>query len=58
MPSYYGLVRQPVKAEMWDKMTGMNRHAGPERAAAAPPGPEPTYAERARTLAYLGRTGT
>ena len=28
------------------------------RAADAPPVPEPTYAERARTLAYLGRTGT
>jgi len=39
-------------------MTGMNRHAGPQRAADAPPVPEPTYAERARTLAYLGRTGT
>jgi len=39
-------------------MTGMNRHAGPPRAADAPPVPEPTYAERARTLAYLGRTGT
>ncbi|MEK7714109.1 MAG: DUF2470 domain-containing protein [candidate division NC10 bacterium] len=39
-------------------MTGMNRHAGPPRAADAPTVPEPTYAERARTLAYLGRTGT
>jgi putative heme iron utilization protein len=36
----------------------MNRHAGPPRASDAPPVPEPTYAERARTLAYLGRTGT
>ena len=36
----------------------MNRHAGPSRASDAPPVPEPTYAERARTLAYLGRTGT
>jgi putative heme iron utilization protein len=35
----------------------MNRHAGPPRASDAPPVPEPTYAERARTLAYLGRTG-
>ncbi|MBI2561023.1 MAG: DUF2470 domain-containing protein [candidate division NC10 bacterium] len=39
-------------------MTGMNRHAGPPRAATAPPVPEPTFAERARTLAYLGRTAT
>jgi putative heme iron utilization protein len=36
----------------------MNRHAGPPRAADAPAIPEPTFAERARTLAYLGRTGT
>jgi heme oxygenase (biliverdin-IX-beta and delta-forming) len=36
----------------------MNRHAGPPRPSDAPPVPEPTYAERARTLAYLGRTGT
>jgi hypothetical protein len=36
----------------------MNRHAGPPRAADAPTIPEPTFAERARTLAYLGRTGT
>jgi len=36
----------------------MDRHAGPPRAADSPPVPEPTFAERARTLAYLGRTGT
>jgi heme iron utilization protein len=36
----------------------MNRHAGPPTAADAPAIPEPTYAERARTLAYLERTGT
>jgi putative heme iron utilization protein len=35
----------------------MSRHAGPPRAADAPTVPEPTFAERARTLAYLGRTG-
>jgi len=35
----------------------VNRHAGPPRETGAPPVPEPTYAERARTLAYLGRTG-
>jgi hypothetical protein len=34
----------------------MNRHAGPPRAADAPAIAEPTFAERARTLAYLGRT--
>jgi putative heme iron utilization protein len=36
----------------------MSRHAGPPRADDAPSVPEPTFAERARTLAYLGRTGT
>jgi hypothetical protein len=36
----------------------MSRHAGPPRAADAPSVPEPTFAERARTLAYLGRAGT
>lgn len=36
----------------------MNRHAGPPTSAETPPIPEPTYAERARTLAYLERTGT
>ena len=36
----------------------MNRHAGPPRAADAPAIPEPTFAERARTLAYLGRTAS
>jgi heme oxygenase (biliverdin-IX-beta and delta-forming) len=35
----------------------MNRHAGPSSGAAASV-PEPSYAERARTLAHLGRTGT
>ncbi len=36
----------------------MNRHASPPPAPDVPPAPEPTYAERARTLVYLGRTGT
>jgi heme iron utilization protein len=35
----------------------VNRHAGPPRGGESPAAPEPTYAERARTLAYLGRTG-
>ncbi len=35
----------------------MSRHAGPPRGAEPTPVPEPSYAERARTLAYLGRTG-
>jgi putative heme iron utilization protein len=36
----------------------MNRHAGPSHPSDTPPVPEPTYAERARTLVYLGRAGT
>src|SRR5215470_1229314 len=36
----------------------MSRHAGPPRPPDLPVVPEPTYAERARTLAYLARTGT
>jgi hypothetical protein len=36
----------------------MSRHAGPPRAADEATAPEPTFAERARTLAYLGRTGS
>jgi len=36
----------------------MNRHAYPSDVPDEPPVPEPTYAERARTLVYLGRTGT
>lgn len=35
----------------------MNHHATPSPASDQPPAPEPTYAERARTLAYLERTG-
>jgi putative heme iron utilization protein len=35
----------------------MNRHAPPPGAAEAPTVPEPTYAERARTLAHLERSG-
>lgn len=33
-------------------------HTGPPTEADEPPVPEPTYAERARTLLYLGRTAT
>jgi hypothetical protein len=36
----------------------MSRHAGPPPASDVPPVPEPTFAERARTLVHLGRTGT
>jgi putative heme iron utilization protein len=35
----------------------MSRHAGPPDAGDAPDVPEPSYAERARTLAHLGRVG-
>jgi putative heme iron utilization protein len=36
----------------------MNRHAGPEPHASALAVPEPTHAEAARTLTYLGHAGT
>lgn len=39
-------------------MIAMSRHAGPPRASDAPSVPEPTFAERARTLVHLGRDGT
>lgn len=35
----------------------MSGHAGPHEPSDQTPIPEPTYAERARTLVYLGRTG-
>src|ERR1700746_280335 len=34
------------------------KHAGPGPASDQPPVPEPTFAERARTLIYLGRVGS
>ncbi len=34
------------------------KHAGPGLASDQPPVPEPTFAERARTLVYLGRIGS
>ncbi len=34
------------------------KHAGPRPASDQPPVPEPTFAERARTLVYLGRVGS
>lgn len=36
----------------------MSSHAGPPRAPEAAPVPEPTFAERARTLVHQGRAGT
>jgi putative heme iron utilization protein len=35
----------------------VDRHAGPPPARGAAPAPEPSYAERARTLVHLGRAG-
>jgi len=34
------------------------KHAGTGSASDQPPVPEPTFAERARTLVYLGRVGS
>src|SRR5262245_56663699 len=36
----------------------MSQHAGPPRLSGEPIVPEPTFAERARTLVHQGRTGT
>jgi len=36
----------------------VRKHARPGPASDRPPVPEPTFAERARTLVYLGRTGS
>ena len=38
--------------------SSVGKHAGPELASDRPPVPEPTFAERARTLVYLGRIGS
>src|SRR5881396_3271678 len=35
-----------------------SRHAPPADTPGSPPVPQPTYAERARTLAHVGRVGT
>src|SRR6266550_3919272 len=36
----------------------VRKHAGPGPATGLPPVSEPTFAERARTLVYLGRMGS
>ena len=58
--SYRDLDRRLTRLEERAGEAGraMNRHAGPPRADDGPAVPEPTFAERARTLAHLGRTGT
>jgi heme iron utilization protein len=38
--------------------SSVGKHAGPGPASDQPPVPEPTFAERARTLLYLGRIGS
>ena len=39
-------------------ISSSRKHAGPGAASDQPPVPEPTFAERARTLVYLGRVGS
>src|SRR5437879_11478224 len=39
-------------------ISSSRKHAGPGPASDQPPVPEPTFAERARTLLYLGRMGS
>src|SRR5260370_39797725 len=36
----------------------VGKHAGPSTASSPPAAPEPTYAERSRTLVYVGRIGS
>src|SRR5580700_4676491 len=38
--------------------SSIRKHAGPGPATDQPPVPEPTFAERTRTLMYLGRIGS
>ena len=38
--------------------SSVRKHAGPGPTSDQPPVPEPTFAERARTLVYLGRIGS
>jgi len=38
--------------------SSIRKHAGPGPTSDQPPVPEPTFAERARTLVYLGRIGS
>lgn len=40
------------------KMAGVNGHLAPPGGIDAPPAPEPSFAERARTLVHQGRVGT
>jgi heme iron utilization protein len=40
------------------KSTPIRKHAGPGPASGQPAAPEPAFAERARTLLYLGRIGS
>jgi putative heme iron utilization protein len=40
------------------KIEGVSQHAGPPRGPDEPAVPEPTFAERARTLTHQARTGT
>jgi hypothetical protein len=49
---------QPDLPVHGDAGLAVNRHAGPPRGPTAPSVPEPSYAERARTLAYLVRSGS
>ena len=39
-------------------ISSARKHAGPGPENDQPPVPEPTFAERARTLVYLGRVGS
>jgi putative heme iron utilization protein len=46
------------KTQMSSSSSSIGRHAGTGAASDQPSLPEPSFAERARTLVYLGRTGS
>ena len=53
--------RRPTKSHRRkdrDDLLIIRKHAGPGAANDQPPVPEPAFAERARTLVYLGRIGS
>src|SRR5207245_11383039 len=56
-PRRAGIPRQGDGEEYAVGRTDVSRHLDPPEPSTAPPVPEPTYAERARTLVASGRTG-
>ncbi len=51
-------VQKPVQKASSMPSSPSRKHAGPATTSDQPAVPEPTFSERARTLVYLGRTGS